>query len=227
MENEAPILGDTSPLSTEELKQRAFATMAAQNRAVTREDYMTFCYAMPSKFGKVKRVNIVQDTDSLKRNLNLYVISEDTSGNFTEPNETLKNNLKTWINKKRMMNDTVDIFSGKIINYGINFEVIPELDINRFELLQRCVARLISDYSIKRNLGEPVYISEIYQSLNDVPGVIDTTNVELVNNSGGAYSNFSYDIDSNLSSDGRFLIIPEDAVAEILVPNEDISGVIK
>ncbi len=34
-------------------------------------------------------------------------------------------------------------------------------------------------------------------------------------------------IDSNLSSDGRFLKIPEDAVAEILVPQADISGVVK
>lgn len=227
VENEAPILGDTSGLTTEELKQRAFATMSAQNRAVTREDYMTLCYAMPSKFGKIKRVNIIQDSDSLKRNLNLYVLSENSAGNFTEPNDTLKNNLKTWLNKKRMMNDTVDIFSGAVINYGIDFEVIPELGINRYELLQSCVARLISEYSIKRNIGEPIYISEIYQVLNDVPGVIDTTNVELVNKSGGNYSSFGYDIDSNLSSDGRFLIIPEDAAAEILFPNDDIAGVIK
>ena len=226
-ENEAPILGDTSVMTTQELKQRAYGTMAAQNRAVTREDYMTLCYAMPPKFGKVKRVNIIQDNDSLKRNLNLYVLSEDTAGNFTAPNETLKNNLKTWLNKKRMMNDTVDIFTGSIINYGIVFEVIPELGTNRYQLLQACVARLISEYSVKRNISEPIYISEIYQVLNDVPGVIDTTNVELVNKTGGSYSGISYDIDSNLSSDGRFLIIPQDSVAEILFPNEDISGVIK
>ena len=58
-------------------------------------------------------------------------------------------------------------------------------------------------------------------------GVTDTTMVTLENKAGGIYSGFYYDIDSNLSSDGRFLKIPEDAVAEILVPQSDISGVVK
>ena len=38
---------------------------------------------------------------------------------------------------------------------------------------------------------------------------------------------FFFDINSNLSSDGRFLNIPQDAVAEILVPQTDIVGVVK
>ena len=36
-----------------------------------------------------------------------------------------------------------------------------------------------------------------------------------------------YDIRKNFSDDGRFLIIPEDAVAEVLLPNNDIIGVVK
>ena len=71
-----------------------------------------------------------------------------------------------------------------------------------------------------------MYISEIYKLLNEVPGVVDTTNVELINQSGGIYSNYVYDIDSNLSNDGRYLLIPEDTAAEILLPTTDISGVI-
>jgi hypothetical protein len=227
VDNEEPILGDTQALTAQEVKERAYASFASQSRAVSRSDYISLSYRMPSKFGRVKRVNIVQDKDSIKRNLNMYVLSENSQGDLVASNTTLKNNLKTWLNQYKMINDTIDILDGKIINYGINFEVIPELDVNRYQLLDACVNRLIDELSVKKNIGDPVYISEIYKILNDVSGVIDTTNVELVSKSGGVYSSFYYDMQRNISDDGRFLIIPEDAVAEILLPTKDISGAIK
>ncbi len=56
---------------------------------------------------------------------------------------------------------------------------------------------------------------------------MDTTNVKLISKSGGIYSSLYYDMETNLSDDGRFLIVPQDTVAEILVPANDISGAIK
>ena len=100
LENEDPILGDISTLTPEELKVRAFATFATQNRAVTRTDYINLAYRMPSKFGKIKRVNVIQDKDSFKRNLNMYVLSENSAGNFVQSNATIKENLKQWLNTK-------------------------------------------------------------------------------------------------------------------------------
>ena len=76
-------------------------------------------------------------------------------------------------------------------------------------------------------MGEPIYISEIFKHLNAVPGVVDTTMVKLVNKTGGSYSSFAYEIDKNMSDDGRFLIIPPDAVADVLSPRDDVTGVIK
>ena len=155
----------------------------------------------------------------------MYVLSENSDGDFVIPNFTLKRNLKTWIGSHRMVNDSIDILDGRIINYGINFEVLPDLEVNKFELLQRCVERLKEKMKVKKNIGEPVYISEIYKFLNDVPGVIDAMNVELVNKVGGIYSDFVYQVDQNLSDDGRYWIIPPDSVAEILKPDSDIIGV--
>lgn len=225
--NEDPILGDTSIPTAEEIRERAFGTFAAQNRAVTRVDYINLIYRMPSKFGKVKRANVVRDVDSLKRNLNVYLLSENSGGDLVEPNQALKENTAVWLNKYRMINDTIDVLSGKVINIGINFKVLPELDVNRFELLDACVQKLKDEYiNIKFNIGEAIYISEIYKLLNEVPGVVDTTEVEIINKSSGVYSNYVFDIDSNLSDDGRFLIVPEDAAVEVLLPDTDIAGAV-
>lgn len=138
VDNEEPILGDTEPLTADEIRTRAFGTFAAQNRAVTREDYINLAYRMPTKFGKIKRANIVRDETSLKRNLNMFVLSEDENGNLSVPNSVLKDNLKVWLENYRMINDTIDILDGKVINFGIRYQIIPDIDINRFDLLQQC-----------------------------------------------------------------------------------------
>ena len=211
----------------DEIRERASSAYASQNRAVTRSDYISLVYRMPPKFGRVRKCNVVRDANSLKRNLNLYLLSEDVNGNYVEPNLNLKDNVKTWINRYRMVNDTIDVLNGKIINIGIKFRVIADLEVNKYELLQACTDKLIRRFlNIKFEIGEAIYISEIYKLLNEVPGVVDTTNVELINRAGGVYSNYVYDVDSNLSEDGRYLMIPEDAAAEILLPTTDISGVI-
>ena len=182
---------------------------------------------MPAAFGSIKRANVVRDPDSFKRNLNVYILAEDTSGDLSIPNQALLQNAAIWLNKYRMINDTLDILSGRVINIGINFTILPELDVNKYTLLDTCYRKLLNEYiNVKFNIGEAVYISEIYKLLNEVPGVVDTTDVEIVNKTGAAYAGYVYDIDSNLSDDGRFLKIPEDSVAEVLLPSMDIMGVV-
>ena len=229
VENETPILGDVTELGPEEIRRRAYATFATQARAVSRADYINLCYRMPSKFGKIKRVNVVQDKDSMQRNLNLYVLSEEgPNGRFVPPNTELKTNLKQWLEPRRMLSDRLDVLDAKGINLGINFEVLADLETNRFTLVDDCINAIINKYlNVKPNIGDALYISEIYKILNDVPGVTDTLNVEFINKNGGLYSNFVYNINKNLSDDGRFLIIPEFAIGEVLYPQSDIFGVVK
>lgn len=227
VENESPILGEVDTLTAEEIRTRAFGTFAAQNRAVTRQDYVNLVYRMPSKFGKVKRANVVRDENSLKRNLNLYLLSENALGNMVAPNSALKDNVKTWLEQYKMINDTIDILDGKIINIGVRYKIVADLDANRFELLQACTEKLKSDYfNINFQLGESLQISDVYKMLNQIPGVADTTHAEFYNRVGGNYSNYIFDIEANTSSDGRFLVIPQDSVAEVLLPDSDIIGVI-
>ena len=72
-----------------------------------------------------------------------------------------------------MMSDTIDILDGKIINYGINFEVIADVDANRYSVLQACVKKLKDDFlNVKNEFGEPVYITDIYKHLNEERGCV-------------------------------------------------------
>ena len=76
-------------------------------------------------------------------------------------------------------------------------------------------------------MGEPLYLTEVYFELNRVVGVIDTRNVRLIDKKGSQYSQVEYDIEANLSPDGRYLACPRNVCLEIKFPNVDITGVVR
>ena len=225
--NEEPIVGSVALPTAEEIKFRAMDAYAAQNRAVTKQDYISLVYRMPASFGSVTRCNITQDTNSSKRNLNLFVVSEGASGNLTNASTTLKQNVKNWLNNYKMINDSVDILDAQIVNIGINFQVVGELDKDFTIVLNDCIETLKSKYQTKFNLGEPFYISDVYSTLNEVDGVVDTTAVSIVRKSGSGYSPTQFDIPQNTTKDGRLIKVPENLILEIKNFDSDIVGVIR
>ena len=225
--NEEQIIGSTSTPDLEELKQVVKNSFAAQNRAVTREDYISMAYSMPSQFGSIKRLNVMQDKDSFKRNLNMYVVSEDKNGKLMTASQTLKENLKTWINRGKMINDTIDLLDAKIINLRIDFTVVSELGANKYDVLRAATTRLQGYFNRVYEIGEPILVTELYKALNDVTGVADTIDINIEDVTGGFYSDIGFNVFDNLSPDGRVLYIPEDSIFEVKFVTEDVKGTIK
>lgn len=225
--NEKPILGDVSLPSSAELRQRINDVFTTQNRAVTADDYEGVVYRMPSKFGKVKRVKVLRDQDSFKRNLNMYLLSEDINGNFITTNSVIKNNLKVWLNNYRMINDTIDMLDARIINIKINFTAVVDYEQDKFEALNLAINEIQNLFTTKMNIGEPLYITSIYDVVNNLDEIVDVTNVKIENISGGNYSSDTLNIDEYISADGRILYAPENAVYELKFPNLNIVGSIK
>ena len=59
--NPKPAVGANSQNDIEKIRRDAVANFASQNRAVTKEDYVIRCYAMPPKFGTVAKAYITTD----------------------------------------------------------------------------------------------------------------------------------------------------------------------
>tara|TARA_R110002110_G_scaffold133357_2_gene315656 strand:+ start:9782 stop:11578 length:1797 start_codon:yes stop_codon:yes gene_type:complete len=225
--NEKPIVGDTSFLTSEELKRRVFDTFPTQNRAVTQADYENLVYRMPVKFGSIKRVSVQRDPDSQKRNLNMYVISEDKFGKLTATNDAIKNNIKTWMNNYRMLSDTIDLLDPYILNIGIEFIIKPHASINKFVALDNAVKAVRSRYTNTYYIGEQFSISDVYSYLKEVPGVLDVLKVKIVSKTTSEYSSANITINENLSPEGNYLIVPKNAIVEIKYPAVDIKGKVR
>jgi hypothetical protein len=222
--NETPIIGDVTYQNTAQIKANIYDTFPTQNRAVTQSDYENLVYRMPAKFGSIKRCSVQKDPESLKRNLNAYVISEDRFGKLIQTNSTIKNNLKTWLNHYRMINDTIDILDPYVINLGITFSITVMPSAEKLTTLNQCIQTLALKYSEGFFIGENFVISDIYSELKNIPEVLDVSRVKLVAKGGARYSNIYFDINSNLSPDGSLLLCPTNAIFEIKFPTSDIQG---
>jgi len=227
VENENPVVGDVSLPSIDELKIRMGDVFAAQNRAVTKQDYKTLVYSMPPKFGAIKRCNIMQDHDSFKRNMNLYVVSSLRNGQLAASTSTLKENLKTWINKSRMINDTVDILDVKIVNIKIDFVATANLEFDKFVVLNEAIVTLRDHFSVKMDIGENLVVTDIYNKLNKIRGISDVEQVKITNVLGTGYSSVVYNIEDFTSADENIIYAPENVIFEVKYLFKDIKGAIK
>lgn len=225
--NEAPITTARYQPNAQEIKRQATDFFAAQSRAVTAQDYESIIYHLPPEFGSITRVRAVKDNDSLKRNINIYVLSTNTNNVLQLANSATKNNIKNWINKYRMINDTVDILDARVVNLGIEFTIYVREPYDKNIVLQECLNVLRTKYTQKMFIGESFNMFDIYGELNRVQGVADVADVKLTNKRGSGYSGDYLNVKRYMSADGRKVIAPENTVFEVRYPINDIKGTVK
>jgi hypothetical protein len=225
--NENPIQGDVAPPSITELKQLISGAQAAQNRAVTAEDFKTLVLSMPPKFGGVKRCTAIQDVDSNLRNINIYVVSESTNGTLESTNTILKENIKTWLNTKRMINDSIDILDAKVVNLGIKFSAIASNNENKTVVFDRIQRRMNEYFATKLDIGESFSITDLYSLINSTPGVVDATFVKVFQKTGAGYATTKFNVKNFSTSDGRLIRAPRNVIFEVRFPSADIEGTIR
>ena len=182
--NPNPAVGGRSKESDDEIRNNAMAYFAAQNRTVSREDYIMRCYALPPQFGSVAKAYIVQDYQIETKNknnetisseipnplaLNLYTLGYDNQKKLTQLNPATKNNLRNYISYYRLLTDAVNIKDAFIVNIAINFDIVVLPEYNSNEVLLRCLEKLKDYFNIDnwRN-NEPINLSQIYVLLDGV-----------------------------------------------------------
>jgi len=157
----------------------------------------------------------------------MYVISTNQRDKLIATNSTIKNNLKTWLNNYRMINDTIDILDPYIINLGIEFVIKSTAAADKYTLLDSAITALTNKYSGHFYIGESFNIADIYNELREVSGILDVVQVKIVNKNSANYSGVMFDINKNTSPDGIYVYAPKNAIFEIKYPTDDIKGKVK
>jgi hypothetical protein len=158
--------------------------------------------------------------------INMYVLGYDNNKKLTQINQTVKQNLKTYLGEYRMMTDAVNIIDGFIVNIGVDFEVVCYSNYNKREVVANCLTEIQSYFYIdKWTFNKPINISEIELILANVEGVMSVPSVKIYNLCGGDgnYSPNRYNIDEAIK--GKIVYPSLDpCIFEVKYPNKDIKG---
>jgi hypothetical protein len=219
--------GDT----LEEIKQNTLMLVSSQKRSVTADDYLIRALSMPSDYGAISKAYIEQPklTDnqvSTIETLNLYVLSLNSDNQLNYANNTLKNNLRTYLSQYRMIGDNIEIKDAYIINIGVDFEIIVLPEYNNSEVLLRCIDEIKSYFDLSKwQLNQPIMMKDLYIMLDKIKGVQTVKNVIIKNNAGTSqgYSQYAYDITAATQNS---VIYPslDPSIFEVRYPDTDIKG---
>ena len=247
--NPIPATGGRDAESIVEVKNNTLAYFQAQQRAVTKEDYITRIYALPTKYGNVAKCYIVQDTqldsksganaDSRVANplaLNLYTLGFDASKKLTNLNKAVKENIQTYLTQFRMVTDAVNIQNAYVINIGVKFNLLTKAGYNKDEVVLRAIQKVKDFFDIdKWQIGQPIVIADLAYQISLTDGVSAVVAPEENNSDGlpilienkflesGGYSGNLYDIKS-ATQDGVIYPSLDTSIFELKFPNVDVEG---
>lgn len=224
--NITPAVGGADQPTVEELRNMVAYNFAAQNRAVTLNDYKSMIETMPSTYGAPAKVNVMEEDNKVR----IKLLSYDENGNLTDiVSNTLKQNIINYLSEFRMINDYLDIVSGEVIDLGLEIDVLLDKNQNQSEVLREMISKTTSYFSIdKRKMGDPLFVGELMKEVNDVAGVVNVIDVRVFNKTGGEYSSsvvsqsFKDSTTKEIQQSDMTVFMKSNQIFQIRFPNKDI-----
>jgi len=244
--NPDPATGGKGTETIEEIKTNALAYFQTQGRAVTKDDYVTRLYSLPSKYGNIAKAYIVQDqqispgseneTDPTFVDnplaLNLYTLGYDQNKKLIGLNQATKENIKVYLSQYRMMTDAINIKDAFIINIKVEFEILSKKGYNKQKVLLRCIDTLKSYFNINKwQINQPIILGDLAYEIALMEGVASIIKDSIVISNASTweksqgYSGNMYNI--NAATIGNTNIVYpaiDPSIFEVKYPNKDIVG---
>lgn len=237
--NPVPAVGGAGPETNDEIRNNALASFAAQNRAVTREDYVVRAYSMSSKHGSVAKAYVSTESEISENEIglnraqenpyaiNLYVLSYNSSNQLIPTTPALRHNLKNYMNQYRMLTDAINIVDGFVINIGVEFGVVSYKNYNKRDVLNNCLEVVREYFNIENmQFSQPINLSRLELEIAKIDGVQSVSYVRVNNlttKDGEDYSQYEYDIEAATRNNVVYPSI-DPSVFEVKYPSKDIVG---
>jgi len=236
--NSSPAVGGAGPETTDEIRQNGLGNFFSQNRIVTKDDYIIRIYGMPQKFGAIAKTYLIQDQSIDMNNvlykennnqfaINLYTLCYDNNKNLTQPNDAVLYNLKNYLDRYRMITDSINIYSGFIINIGVKFQILTYKNYNKQQVLSNCIVAVQNFFNIDLwNFNDVINLNSLQLEIAKVAGVQSVSNLQIYNltsNDGDGYSSNAYDF-NKATVDNIVYPSLDPCIFELKYPNTDIIG---
>ena len=220
-------VGGENALTLNEYRAAAFSARNQQNRIVTKEDLIARVYTMPSNFGRVFRIGVRSNPLNPLASL-VSIVSRDRNGQLVVSPDTLKLNLKNYLNEFRIVSDAIDIIDASIVNLGIQYAVVVNAISNETLVLQNINSKLSKFLKIENfQIDQPLVKTDLMNLIINTPGVLSLVEVHVVNKIGTedgirVYSGTSLNVEG--STINQIVFPPLGGIFEVRYPSFDIVG---
>ena len=229
--NITPAVGGADSPTIEEIRGMIAYNFAAQNRAVTLNDYKSLIETMPSTYGAPAKVSVMEEDNKVK----IKLLSYDDEGNLTDiVSNTLKQNVLNYLSKFRMLNDYLDIESGEVIDLGLEIDLVVNKNESQSDVLKETVKTITGFFSIdKRKMGDPLFVGDLKKEIGNVSGVINVVDVRIFNKIGGKYSSaevsqtYKDNISKEILQSDSTIYMKSNQICQIRFPQTDIKVRVK
>lgn len=224
--NVTPAVGGSDQPTIEELRNMIAYNFAAQNRAVTLNDYKSLIENMPSTYGAPAKVNVME----VDNRVQIKLLSYDQSGNLVDIiSNTLKNNIIEYLSEYRMLNDTIEIKSGEVIDLGLEVDLVIDKNLNQSELIKEAIEKITLYFSVdKRKMGDPLFVGDLKREVGSIPGIVQVTDIRVYNKIGGEYSTaqvsqaYKDSVTKEILQSDFTIFMKSNQIFQIRFPNKDI-----
>lgn len=184
--NTTPSYGGKDAPTEEEIRYMIKYNASTQNRCVTLKDYHSRIDHIPAKFGCPFRHSVIEENNKIV----IYTLGLDYLGHLTNfLAETVAENVKQYLSQYRMINDFVEIKSGKIINLSFILSVYIDKSYDKSEVTKRIIDTVYDYMDIRRHLmGEDIFIGDLQKEISKLDGVINLVRLRIFNKVGDGYS---------------------------------------
>ena len=190
--NTTPSYGGKEAPTKEEIRYMIKYNSSSQNRCVTLKDYIAKIDQIPAKYGCPFRYSTIEENNKIV----IYTLGLDYEGhlmNFLA--ETVAENIKEYLSNYKMINDFIEIQSGKIINLSFRVKVYIDKSYDKAEVTKRIIDMIYDYMDIRRHMmGEDIYIGDLQKELSKLDGVENLVSIRVFNKIG---SNAGYSDDAS------------------------------
>jgi hypothetical protein len=229
--NITPAIGGADQPTIEEIRNMVAYNFAAQNRAVTLNDYKSLIETMPSTFGAPTKVNVMEEDNKVR----IKLLSYDENGNLTDTvSNTLKNNILNYLSEFRMINDYLDIVSGEVIDMGLEVDLVIDKNTSQTDVIKTAIENIVDFFAIeKRKMGDPLFVGDLSKSIGNVSGVVNVVDLRVFGKIGGEYSSsevsqsYKDNATKEIQQSDNTIFMKSNQIFQIRFPNKDIKIRIK
>lgn len=179
------VSGKDAP-SENEIRNLIRYNNGAQDRCVTVKDYYSRIMQMPSKYGTPFRHGVTEENNKIM----LYLLGVDWQGYLTDilP-EALVSNIEGYLSEYRMINDFVEIKSGRIVNLSFEVDIFCDRSYNKNDVVSNVIT-VVKEYMDiqKHQMGEDIYVGDLMKEIGKVDGVLNLIDFRVYNEYGEQYS---------------------------------------